>query len=257
MIAVLLCAGFGTRLYPVTRDKPKPLLPVAGRPLLDYLMNSLLPLPGLDAIHLVSNARYYSAFLQWRQRWHPRLAAADIALEIHNDGAAGNESRRGACADLALALERAPGWSGALVSAGDNIYRFSIDALWRRFSAQPSHHVTVLPEADPEKRRRSGVALLGPGDRLLQLQEKPLCPLSEWICVPLYFLRPAAEPVLHELLSEPPHPPDAPGHFIARLCIRQPVYAFKPAGSRLNIGTPADYRDAHRRMTRTGQRPER
>jgi len=250
MIAVLLCAGFGTRLYPLTRREPKPLLPVAGRPLLDYLMESLSALPDLEAIHLVTNARHHAAFRQWGLRWHARLSGADIPLEIHNDGAAGNESRLGACADLALALERASGWDGALVSAGDNIYRFSIKSLWSRFRQQPAHHVTVLPEADPEKRRRSGVALLGADDRLLKLQEKPLQPLSEWICIPLYFLRPAAEPVLLELLRESSHPPDAPGHFIARLCLRQPVYAFKPRGSRLDIGTPSDYRHAQRRIRR-------
>jgi NDP-sugar pyrophosphorylase family protein len=248
MIAVLLCAGFGTRLHPLTCDAPKPLLPVAGRPLLDYLMDSLLSLPELDAIHLISNARDYSTFLQWQRQWQRRLAAADITMHIHNDGARDDQSRRGACTDLAVALERAPGWTGALVSAGDNLYRFPLAPLWRRFRAQAHHCVTVLREPDLARRRQSGVALLGKYDRLLQLQEKPHHPRSHWICLPLYFLRPSAEAILGEILQSASTPPDAPGHFIAGLCLREPVRAFKPDGDRLNIGNLEDYRDAERQM---------
>lgn len=248
MIAVLLCAGFGTRLHPLTRNAPKPLLPVAGRPLLDYLMDCLLPLPDLDAIHLISNARHYSAFLQWQRRWQPRLAAADIAMHILNDGARDDQSRLGACMDLAVALERAPGWTGALVSAGDNLYRFPLAPLWRRFRAQTHHCVTVLREPDLARRRRSGVAVLGNSDRLLQLQEKPHHPRSQWVCLPLYFLRPSAEAILGQMLRSASTPPDAPGHFIASLCLREPVRALKAAGDRLNIGNLEDYRDAERQM---------
>jgi dTDP-glucose pyrophosphorylase len=255
MIAVLLCAGFGTRLYPLTRDAPKALLPVAGRPLLDYLMDSLLPLPGLEAIHLISNARDYSTFLRWQRRWQPRLAAAGIAMQIHNDGAPDEQSRLGACTDLAVALERASGWTGALVSAGDNLYRFPLAPLWHRFRAQTHHCVTVLREPDFARRRQSGVALLGKDDRLLQLQEKPHHPRSHWICLPLYFLRPSAEAILGQILRSTSTPPDAPGHFIASLCLREPVRALKPAGDRLNIGNLEDYRDAERQMQQAVTHP--
>ncbi len=66
MHAVLLCAGFATRLYPLTRDFPKPLLPVGGRPLLDYLMDQIARLPGIDEIHIVTNAKYSARFNLWR-----------------------------------------------------------------------------------------------------------------------------------------------------------------------------------------------
>lgn len=257
MIAVLLCAGFGTRLHPLTRDRPKPLLPVAGRPLLDYLMDSLLPLPGLRAIHLVTNARDHSSFLHWRLGWQPRLSAANIGLAVHNDGAEDNQRRLGACRDLALTLERASGWSGALVSAGDNIYRFPIDPLWNHFRMRSCHYVVVLPEADLAKRRTSGVARIGSNGRLMQLQEKPRHPQSRWICPPLYFLRPSAEPILQTLLNSRFPPPDAPGHFIADLCLREPVFVFKPSGDRLSVGNPDDYRHAQRRMQRSAVQPER
>ena len=71
-VAILLCAGYGTRMGPLTDETPKPLLPLAGRPILDYLLDRLLELDGLDAIHLASNAKYAAAFRAWadeRRGW--------------------------------------------------------------------------------------------------------------------------------------------------------------------------------------------
>lgn len=41
MRAILLCAGFGTRLQPLTYHTPKPLLPINGKPLIDYWLDTL------------------------------------------------------------------------------------------------------------------------------------------------------------------------------------------------------------------------
>ena len=59
MNAILLCAGFATRMYPLTRNFPKPLLPVGDRPVLDYLMDQIAELPEISKVHLVSNAKFY------------------------------------------------------------------------------------------------------------------------------------------------------------------------------------------------------
>jgi len=65
-IAIVLCAGFATRMYPLTKDFPKPLLKVAGRPVIDYLMDQLVELPNLDVIYLVSNGKFYPHFIKWK-----------------------------------------------------------------------------------------------------------------------------------------------------------------------------------------------
>jgi len=69
MIAILLCAGFATRMYPLTKNFPKPLLPVAGRPALDYLVEQILELPGMMSIHLVTNAKFFEHFIDWQDEW--------------------------------------------------------------------------------------------------------------------------------------------------------------------------------------------
>jgi glucose-1-phosphate thymidylyltransferase len=245
MIAVLLCAGFATRLYPLTRDFPKPLLPVAGRPVIDHLMDQIVGLPGIESIHIVTNARFYEHFNRWRRNWQACLALRDITLKIYNDGATANENRLGACADLQLVF-RQGGRAGAyLVSAGDNIYLFRIADLWRRFLRKQRHCIVALAEKDPETLKNTGVPVFGESDRVLGLLEKPDNPSPGWFCPPLYFLRPSAREVLEEFLGAAVQV-DAPGHFIDYLCRREPVTAIKLKEKRLDIGSMESYHRSDR-----------
>jgi glucose-1-phosphate thymidylyltransferase len=248
MIAVLLCAGFAVRMHPLTRDFPKPLLSIADRPVIDYLMDQLLDLKGLGAIHVITNARFHDHFDSWRQTWLPVLAAGRIALEIHNDGATANENRLGACADLQFGLRQIAGTSKMLVSAGDNIFRFAIRPLWQRFIKSQDHYIIALPETDKTKLLRTGVLALGANDCVLRLHEKPQNPPSTWCCPPLYLLRPSARLRLDEFMRLSQHR-DAPGYFIDYLCQKERVYAFKVnAGGRLDIGNMDSYRRADELM---------
>jgi glucose-1-phosphate thymidylyltransferase len=244
-MAILLCAGFATRLYPLTRGFPKPLLPVAGRPVIDHLMDQIVELPGIESIHIVTNARFYEQFTRWRRNWLDCLVPRDIILKIYDDGATANENRLGACADLRLAF-RQTGQAGAyIVSAGDNIYFFRIADLWSQFIRGQRHCIVALAEKDPEKLKDTGVPVLGEGDRVLRLLEKPANPPAGWFCPPLYFLRSSAREVLEDFLGVAA-PFDAPGHFIDYLCRREPVTAIKLNEKRLDIGNLESYHRADR-----------
>jgi len=247
MIAVLLCAGFATRLYPLTRDFPKPLLPVAGRSVIDHLMDQIVGLPGIESIHIVTNARFYAHFTRWRRNWLACLVPRDITLKIYNDGATANENRLGACADLQLVFRQAGRTGAYLVSAGDNIYLFRIADLWRRFLRGHRHCILALAEKDPEKLKNTGVPVFGESDRVLGLLEKPDNPSPGWFCPPLYFLRPSAREVLEDFLGSAA-PVDAPGHFIDYLCRSEPVTAIKLNEKRLDIGSLESYRRADRML---------
>ena len=244
-MAILLCAGFATRLYPLTRDFPKPLLPVAGRPVIDHLLDQIVGLPGIESIHIVTNARFYEHFTRWRRNWLACLAPRDITLKIYNDGATANKNRLGACADLQLVFRQAGRAGAYLVSAGDNIYLFRIADLWRRFLRGHRHCVIALAENDPETLKITGVPVFGESDRVMGLLEKPDNPPPGWFCPPLYFLRPSAREVLEDFLGAAA-PVDAPGHFIDYLCRREAVTAIKLNEKRLDIGSMESYRRADR-----------
>lgn len=245
MIAVILCAGFATRMYPLTENLPKPLLTVADRPVIDYLMDQMADLPQVQAIHIVSNAKFFDHFLDWQSGLAASGTVDTPTVRIHNDGATANEHRLGAAADLQLALKTMARPSRVLVSAGDNIYRFPIKPLWEKFLQSHRHHVVALPETDGQKLKRTGVLELGENDRVLRLHEKPQSPPSTWTCPPLYFFQASVGPQL-DLFLETSENRDAPGHFIDYLCRREPVHAFRLNSARLNIGSIDTYHQADR-----------
>ncbi len=248
MIAVLLCAGYATRLHPLTRNFPKPLLPVADKPVIEYLVDQIDGLPEIEALHIVTNNRFYTHFSAWTQKTN-RSGTASAPIILHNDGTACNADRLGAVADLHFVLQTTGTTPPMLVCAADNIFRFSIKPLWRRFLAASHHLVVALPQTDISQLQRTGVLALDDQDRVRRLHEKPTTPLSNWCCPPLYFLQPSARKHLGTLV-ETETAPDAPGHFIDYLCRREHVIAQKVKGSRLDIGDIASYRDADRRLRR-------
>lgn len=247
MIAVILCAGFATRMHPLTQNFPKPLLDVAGRPVIDYLMDQIVELPRIEVIHIVSNARFFDHFSRWRSRREKSGAFAAAAVHLHNDGATDNDNRLGAAADLRFVLNTLDRPGRMLVAAGDNIFRFSLKPLWQKFLNSRRHHILALPETDRHRLQATGVLELGEKDRVLRLHEKPSLPPSTWICPPLYFFQPSLRHQIESFLSTPGNH-DAPGYFIDYLCQREPVEAFRLQAGRLDIGSIASYRAADREL---------
>ncbi len=243
MDVILLCAGFGTRMYPVTEDCSKSLLPVAGKPVLDYLMEQFIDFPSLETIYVVTNHRFYPQFLIWCEGWKTRLNTKKIAIELFDNGVRNNEERLGAVKDLQFVLHKSGNIQNALVAAGDNILRFSLQPIWQKFQKTGSNIVIALKETDPEKLRKSGVLKIGANDRVLALHEKPQQPTTNWICPPFYFLNAKGLNIVDEYLSQSNYQ-DAPGHFIAYLVEHQPIYAFRAKKTRFDIGSIEDYKRA-------------
>ena len=261
-IAVLLCAGYGTRMGELTQQTPKPLLPVAGRPVLDYLLDQLLELPGLRAVHVVGNAHYAAAFEAWAAERQERVRGRDRELRFHNDGTVDNAGRLGAIGDLGFVLDRlAAGGEtveGALVCAGDNILRFSLAPLWDAFRRRRETAVLAMEETDPERLRRTGVLVLGPNDRVTELQEKPEHPPSRWACPSFYALDRTALARVRPYLDAG-RPADEIGRFIGRLAELQSehrVWALRTRGTRLHVGNPQELARADELLRREPLFPE-
>jgi glucose-1-phosphate thymidylyltransferase len=242
-IAIVLCAGFATRMYPLTKAFPKPLLEVAGRPVIEYLMDQLVELPGLEAIYLVSNGKFYPHFAEWKRLWEHNHRSRYPAVALLNDGSMDNDHRLGASVDFQFVMKTIAEPERVLVTAGDNIYRFGIKPLWEQFLQSDRHYIVALPETDREKLKKTGVLELATDDRVARLFEKPAHPSSEWFCPPLYFFQSTVLEQLDAFLTE--HTAgDAPGYFIDFLCRKESVYAFRLNASRLDIGSIETYRTA-------------
>jgi len=237
MKAVLLCAGYATRMGALTANFPKALLPVADRPILDYLIDDLVSLARMSELIVVTNHRDHAHFEEWRAG---RSSAADPSIRLIDDGTTSNENRLGAIGDLALAIAEVGAEEPLLVAAGDNLFRIDWEAWLTDLEAAPSSMVLVARETDRAKLQRSGVAELDSTGRLLRLWEKPEDPPSELCCPPLYWLTAEALAEIDRCRAANPEA-DAPGHLIAWLAERVEVRTHEMRGERLDVGDAASY----------------
>jgi glucose-1-phosphate thymidylyltransferase len=238
LFAILLCAGYATRLYPLTRDFPKHLLPVAGKPVIDYIVEQILDFKNLEGLHVVTNANFFAHFEDWKTKW-----SGKIDITIHNDGISTNDARLGPSGDLQFVLKRIERPSPVMVAAADNIFRFRLEPLWERFRTSNNHYIIGLSESNKEVLRKTGVPILAEDDRVLRLFEKPEDPVSNWAVPQIYFFQPSVWPRMDEFHRNGLRRGEKE-HFIDYLCQRETLYIFKIFGSRFDIGNTHSYREA-------------
>ncbi len=241
MTIVVLCAGFGTRLYPLTRTTAKPLLPVAGKPILEHLVDQLVSTGRFDEIVIVSNGRFVAQFRDWCDAASDRLR---VPVTLLNDEAMDNDQRLGAVRDLSFAVtRRALGDESLLVAAGDNLYRFPLEDFLSDHAAAPRNLILRHRETDLVRLRRTGVVDIDTVGRVVRLTEKPDVPSSQWAVPALYFLEPSALALLDGFVAD--HPTvDAIGSFIGWLAEQEAVFTHEMRGSRIDVGDPESYRAA-------------
>lgn len=240
MKCVLLAAGYATRLYPLTRDLPKSLLPVGGRTILDRILDKVEPVQDIDEVVIVTNSRFFELFRDYASAYRGAKR-----LTVLDDGTTDNENRLGAIADLKLAVDRAGIDEDLMVLAGDNLFDFDLAEFTRYFRAAGADCITCHQLPSLADLRRTGVVELSAEGRVLSFEEKPAEPKSTWAVPPFYLYRRDALPLIGEYLAEGGNP-DAPGNLIPWLAARRPVFAFAFEGRRYDIGTMASYEEAQR-----------
>ena len=169
MNALILAAGYATRMGTMALDRPKALLPVGGRPVLEYLVEALRNLGSIDSVSLVTNRKFVGAFRQWaadRPEWN---------VQIIDDGTTSNEQRRGAIGDLGLAIGQQGIESDLLVAGADNIFMLSFSRFVRFFAERQTDCITSHREDDIAKLRKTGVIEMDENGRVLFFEEKPDC----------------------------------------------------------------------------------
>ena len=241
--ALILAAGYAVRLHPLTIDTPKPLLPVAGRPLLDYMLDELRAIPDLGRVVVVTNHRFAGHFEAWAR---DTAGAGPWDIEVVDDGTTTNDDRLGAIGDLAMVLDRHPGLRGEplFVLAGDNLVDFRLAdlvATFRRHGGGAS--VIALVRADDlPTLHRSGVVTIDADGRVTGFVEKPADPPSNLVCPAFYVYSQDALGRLPQYLANG-GPPDAPGNLVAWLHSRAPVFGHVFQEPRYDIGTLENYRE--------------
>jgi glucose-1-phosphate thymidylyltransferase len=247
--ALLLAAGYATRLRPLTDEVAKPLLPVAERPMVDWILDGIEATGEIDGVHLVTNSVYAPAFERW---------AAPKGVVVVDDGTSSNETRLGALGDIRLAVrEGGLGAGGLLVIAADNLFEFSLAeflAFWRRKGDGSAIAVRVL--ADPALAHLYGIVEIDDDDRIIGMEEKPEQPRSDLAATAVYlFSQPHLE-LLERYLDEG-NLPDPPGRYFAWLAEREPLYGYQFTEPWLDIGDPDQLLEADNRYRASAGLPQR
>jgi glucose-1-phosphate thymidylyltransferase len=227
--AVILAAGYATRLYPLTLDRPKHLLEVGGRPILEQLLERL-PLAELDAIYVVTNAKFAPLFREWADEYPANVVVID-------DGTSTEEDRLGAIGDLALVIAGERLDDDLLVAAGDSLFTERLDGFVRFGRERAAVATAVYDVGDLDAMKRLSLVAVAEDSRVTSFEEKPERPTSTLAGIALYFFPRTALPLVAEYLAEGNNP-DQPGRLLAWLYRRTPVYAWRVPGLWLDIGTP-------------------
>ncbi len=240
MIAILLAAGYATRLYPLTKDTPKPLLPVAGRPMLDYIADEIDTLPSISKIVVISNHRFADHFATWAKV--RETVSPGIPIVVLDDLTTDDTNKRGAIGDIRFAIETLSIDEDIVIIAGDNLFTYRLRDMYDFFMRIRRDLLVAIHVADKNQLRKLAVATLDPDGKVLRMVEKPSEPESETAIYATYFYLRETLPLIETYLAEG-NTPDAPGNFPSWLYKRQDVYAFVADGTCIDIGTPENYQD--------------
>ena len=247
MEALILAAGYATRLRPLTDERPKQLLPVGGRPMVDWILDKIAE-ARIPDVHLVTNARFALQFEDW---------AIGRGVVVHDDGTTSNEDRLGAIGDVQFVREHAGIDDDMLVIAGDNLFDYKLTEYLRWWEGKGgASAVAVLDVGDVELAKKYGIVDVDADDRIVDFVEKPEHPPSTLAATATYVYAREHARLVPTYLADG-NPPDQPGNFIAWLHKRAPVYAYRFAGGWYDIGDPVQLLAADNRMRERAGLPTR
>mgnify|MGYP000619201401 CR=1 FL=1 len=245
MKCLLLGAGYATRLYPLTKNQPKPLLPVSGKPMMEWILEKVLALKEVDAIHIVSNHKFIDNYRVWLESLKAR-APLKVPITLHDDGSMSNDDRLGAIGDIRFVIERAKIKDDLLVVAGDNLFSAGLAPLVKAAHRHGSSVVCLkdLANAPSELISQYSVVELDAEERIVRFEEKPPVPKGTLISIAIYLYAKKHVPLVQRYLEEG-NKPDQPGYFIQWLHRQVPVYGHILEGTWYDIGDINSYNNAN------------
>ncbi|HEY0380543.1 MAG TPA: nucleotidyltransferase family protein [Pyrinomonadaceae bacterium] len=234
MKLIILAAGYATRLYPLTLDKPKPLLEVAGRPMIEHVLASLGGVPQLDRVYVVTNAKFAGHF----ERWAKNYAAGHDSppISVINDGTTDDSNKLGAIGDLDLVLTREGVDDDVIVVAGDNLFDRGLEGFLEFCLRRGVPVVGVYDVGDLEQIRKYNNIGTDAEGRITSFEEKPEHPVSTVTAIALYYYPKAALPLIRQYVAEGNNP-DQPGRLVQWMHTRTPFYTWKVPGTWYDIGS--------------------
>ena len=234
MKAIVLAGGYATRLWPITKHRPKMFLPVGDTVVIDRIFEELEADERIEEVYISTNERFaeeFEAHVEERGFEKPTLSIEDTT---------GEDEKFGAVGALAQLIDRENVDDDLLVVAGDNLLSFSLGDFIDDFEERTEPTIAAYDVGSRERAKSYGLVELD-GDRVVDFQEKPEDPNSTLVSIACYAF-PADALVLDEYLADDNNP-DEPGRFVQWLRGQRDVYAYTFDGAWFDIGTPESYLD--------------
>ncbi|MFH1453088.1 MAG: nucleotidyltransferase family protein [Armatimonadota bacterium] len=240
MKAIILAAGYAVRLRPLTLNKPKPLLPINKKPIVDYIMKHIKKIKEIDEVLIVTNDKFSKNFNFWKKK----IKAASPKITVINDGTKSDADKLGAIGDIRYTLNKGKVKDDVLIIAGDNIFEFDMKKFFDFFKSKKN--IVALKYVKNKKLLpHYGIVKVDKNKRMTSFEEKPQKPKSNLASICCYFFEKGTLKYVDKYLKNKLNK-DAPGNFIAWLHKQIPVYGFIFKEGWFDIGDMGSYKRADR-----------
>ena len=238
---IVIAAGYATRLYPLTENFPKPLLKIGERSILDRILDDVDGIEDIDEHIIVTNHKFAEIFNNWVSERKQKPGTKPI--RIIDDGTTDNENRLGAVKDLLLAIDEFGINDDIMVLAADNVLDFSFQGFVDFFKQKNTSVIMCHHEPELYKLQRTGVIAVDNDMKVLEMQEKPQHPVSNWAVPPFYIYKKNDLPLIRDCLNHGCGF-DAPGNLAHYLVNATTIHAWIMPGTRYDIGSLDSYKEA-------------
>lgn len=243
MKLIILGAGYATRLYPLTLNQPKPLLPVAGKPMLEHVLDNIATVHSIDHAFVVTNAKFARHFEEWAEGYrHPGLK---FSFTIVNDLTTDETNRLGAIGDLNLVITKHEIDDDIIVVGGDNLFSNDLAEFGEYCQRQNAPVTAVYDVGDLEEIKKYNAIEIDDDNRITFFEEKPRVPRSTLTGIALYYYPKSAIPLIRQYIAEGNNP-DQPGRLVQWMYQRVPFYTWKVPGLWYDIGSIETLEEANR-----------
>jgi glucose-1-phosphate thymidylyltransferase len=243
MKLIILGAGYATRLYPLTLDRPKPLLAVAGKPMIEHVLDNLAAVREVDHVYVVTNAKFVRHFQEWADRYSADHGKDDFT--IVNDQSTDDSNKLGAIGDLHLVLTEARIDDDIIVVAGDNLFSESLEGFGEFCRERGAPVLAVYDVGDLEAIRKYNSIEVDEDGRIIFFEEKPARPKSTLTGIALYYYPKSALPLIRRYVEEGNNP-DQPGRLVQWMYERTPFYTWRVPGIWYDVGSKETLAEASR-----------
>jgi glucose-1-phosphate thymidylyltransferase len=242
MKVLILAAGYATRLYPLTLTTPKPLLPVAGKPMVEYVLDNLAPIAGIDRIYVVTNDKFAGHFQEWADAYRANKAKLDFT--IVNDGSTDDSNKLGAIGDINYVLKTQNVDDDLIVVAGDNLFSQSLEEFGELCREKKAPVLALYDVGNLEEIKKYNSISTDSAGRITFFEEKPKTPTSTLTGIALYYYPKSTLPLIRQYIADGNNP-DQPGRLVQWLYPRIPFYTWTVPGLWYDIGSKETLEEAN------------